>query len=341
MALRQRLSAVQNTCNSALGNVGRVRTNLDWQVTSQQGIDARLSAVQRRLQTQTELMRQYANFLNTVNDRFSATDRSLRDRAGELLYRIRQIAANLKSRINGRNAASLAAIAAVSALFDARPVERTGILGLVDRKRERFDGVREEVERRREEREAAERQRQRDDICDPPSLPLSHPNARLNGRVNCYGAISGRRHRGIDIDVPIGTPVLAPRNGTVIATGSHDPHGNDGKGHWMAIKHACGHVTVYMHLQNCVRDLRGTEVTRGQPIANVGNSGAVRSSPSGHLHLEVIRPPEGVTVTAQNLNHFRSNSNPQNPGYGHTIDPIDFFPDLRTVPGVSTHCPPR
>jgi len=58
-ALRQRLVTVQNNGSSALNALGQVRTSLDWQITSRQSIDTRLSSIQRRLQTQMELMGQY------------------------------------------------------------------------------------------------------------------------------------------------------------------------------------------------------------------------------------------------------------------------------------------
>jgi len=133
-SLRQRLSAVQNTGNNAVSNIGRVRTNLDWQVTSQQGIDARLSAVQKRLQTQMELLGQYANFLNTVNDRFATTDRNLRDQARDVLYRIEQIKTSGESdppRASWKNGLTLSAIAGVSALFGPGVAGRSARLGLL------------------------------------------------------------------------------------------------------------------------------------------------------------------------------------------------------------------
>jgi len=141
-ALRQRLSEVQTACSNEVNNVERVRTNLGWQIASQQGIDDRLNAIQRRLQAQSELMGQYTNFLSTVNDRFNGTDKSLREQARDVLYQIRQITANLRnivpSRISDRNSASLAAIVGVGALFGAREVGRTGILGALNTMNDRL-----------------------------------------------------------------------------------------------------------------------------------------------------------------------------------------------------------
>ena len=91
-ALRQRLTTVRSAGDNAVSNVNRVRANLDWQVTSQQGIDDRLNAVQRRLQTQMEKMGQYTNFLNTVSDSFEAADRRIRDQAKGVMYCAKQVA---------------------------------------------------------------------------------------------------------------------------------------------------------------------------------------------------------------------------------------------------------
>lgn len=145
-SLRQRLSAVQNTGNNAVSNVGRVRANLDWQVTSQQGIDARLNAIQRRLQTQMELMGQYSNFLNTVNDRFAATDRNLRDKASGVLYQMNQISQPMRLTNPPRGGISgiaMAGVTAVAGLFGSRtmqtPPTRTPLGWLGDQARNRVD----------------------------------------------------------------------------------------------------------------------------------------------------------------------------------------------------------
>ena len=150
-AVRQRLSTVQSVGNNEVANIGQVRSNLDWQVTSQQGIDERLSAVQRRLQNQMELMEQYANFLNTVNDRFTATDRGIRGQAGNLLGKMSQITASLRlagriqPRVNLRNGKALATIAAVGGLFGAASISTTLLVwvrGWIERMRGILDGIR-------------------------------------------------------------------------------------------------------------------------------------------------------------------------------------------------------
>ena len=122
-AMRQRLATIQSTGNNAVGNIGRVRTSLGWQVTSQQNIDSRLSDVQRRLQNQMELMSSYISFLNTVNDNFSATDKSLRNQANEVLYRLNQMSHQARLPNPPRGGISgikMAGIASIAGLFGGR-----------------------------------------------------------------------------------------------------------------------------------------------------------------------------------------------------------------------------
>ena len=85
-------------------------------------------------------------------------------------------------------------------------------------------------------------------------------------------------HRGIDIATRMGTPIIAPADGTVSFVGK-----KGGLGKCMVIKHGYGMVTRYGHLQKYLAK-RGTRVKRGDKIALVGNSGR---STAPHLHYEV------------------------------------------------------
>lgn len=89
-----------------------------------------------------------------------------------------------------------------------------------------------------------------------------------------------RRHQGIDIGAPRGTPVLAAASGTVkYSTYS----GRCGLG--VSIDHGGGWRTVYCHLASS--DVaRGDTVTRGQRIGTVGNTGNAQTTPP-HLHFEI------------------------------------------------------
>jgi murein DD-endopeptidase MepM/ murein hydrolase activator NlpD len=87
-------------------------------------------------------------------------------------------------------------------------------------------------------------------------------------------------HRGINITAPTGTPVLAPADGTV-EFAAHE--GNFGLK--LVIDHGGYYKTLYTHLQR-VYVQPGQTVTRGQPIATVGNTGRTFGP---KLHYEVLR----------------------------------------------------
>jgi murein DD-endopeptidase MepM/ murein hydrolase activator NlpD len=87
-----------------------------------------------------------------------------------------------------------------------------------------------------------------------------------------------RPHEGIDLAAPYGAPVVAPAAGRVMRI-SHQT----GYGLTLEIEHGNGIETKYAHLSKVVVQ-EGAQVTRGQPIAAVGNSGL---STGPHLHYEV------------------------------------------------------
>lgn len=87
-----------------------------------------------------------------------------------------------------------------------------------------------------------------------------------------------RPHEGIDVSAPMGAPVVAPANGTIV-TVTHQR----GYGLVLEIDHGNDIVTKYAHLSK-VQVRVGQRVTRGQTIANVGNSGL---STGPHLHYEI------------------------------------------------------
>ena len=93
-----------------------------------------------------------------------------------------------------------------------------------------------------------------------------------------YGVRSGRRHDGIDLAAPEGTPIGAAAPGTVIFTGEQAGYGSI-----VILRHEGGLVTLYAHCSAVLVE-EGATVRGGQPIARVGQTG--RSS-GPHLHLEV------------------------------------------------------
>jgi murein DD-endopeptidase MepM/ murein hydrolase activator NlpD len=93
----------------------------------------------------------------------------------------------------------------------------------------------------------------------------------------------GRRHEGVDIFAPRGTPVLAADDGVVLAVRRTSIGGNV---IWLRPDGADVEL-YYAHLDR--QDVRpGERVRAGQPIGLVGNTGNARTTPP-HLHFGVYR----------------------------------------------------
>ena len=90
-------------------------------------------------------------------------------------------------------------------------------------------------------------------------------------------------HKGVDFAAPVGTPIYAAADGSVVAAGSAN-----GFGQWIVIDHMLGgkkYSTVYGHMPaRTFKVKKGDKVTAGQHIAGVGAEG-IGSGP--HLHFEV------------------------------------------------------
>lgn len=100
-----------------------------------------------------------------------------------------------------------------------------------------------------------------------------------------------RMHEGVDLSAPKGTPVYATGNAVVLRAGWRP-----GYGYMIELNHGFGYKTRYGHLSKMYVSV-GDSVTRGQVIADVGNTGV---SSGSHLHYEV---------------RFRD----------HTVNPIHYF----------------
>jgi murein DD-endopeptidase MepM/ murein hydrolase activator NlpD len=86
-------------------------------------------------------------------------------------------------------------------------------------------------------------------------------------------------HPGIDLAAPIGTPIHATADGTIVAAGWN----NGGYGNMVEIDHGKGIHTRYGHMSR-VLVTDGEHVTRGQVIGLVGSTG---HSTGAHCHYEV------------------------------------------------------
>jgi len=99
--------------------------------------------------------------------------------------------------------------------------------------------------------------------------------------------VTGRRefHDGIDIAAPIGTLVVAPREGTVLAAGNSPSFGI-----FLRLGHPDGYVSFMAHL-NGVTVSVGDTVNQGQQVAYSGNTGR---STGPHLHYGLFRDGQFV-----------------------------------------------
>lgn len=117
----------------------------------------------------------------------------------------------------------------------------------------------------------------------PSPEPMSGNSFRwpVQGRiVSGFGAKpSGGNNDGIDIAVPLGTPVKAAENGVVAYSGDE----LKGYGNLVLIRHANNWVSAYAHNDEILVK-RGEQVRRGQVIGKAGRTGQA-SQPQLHFEL--------------------------------------------------------
>ena len=107
--------------------------------------------------------------------------------------------------------------------------------------------------------------------------------ARLTQKFRPYGRDP---HQGIDMAASRGTAIYAAHDGTVVYTGS----GYNGYGKLIIIEQGEEWATFYAHLHR-IEVSEGDKVTKGQRIAQMGNTG---KSSGTHLHFEVRRRLEPI-----------------------------------------------
>lgn len=104
--------------------------------------------------------------------------------------------------------------------------------------------------------------------------------------VSGFGAeLDGRRNDGIDIAIPVGTPVRAAAAGEVI----YASNGLKGYGNLVLIRHANGYVSAYAYNSE-IKVRRGDKIRQGQIVAKSGQSGAAKE-PTLHFELREGKVP--------------------------------------------------
>lgn len=101
--------------------------------------------------------------------------------------------------------------------------------------------------------------------------------------LSLFGEVrTGYIHQGIDLRLPIGTPIYAVADATVIKAAPDSKGVDAGGGHIIMLDHGNGVQTWYMHLDAYAVSL-GDKVKKGQIIGFSGSSG---DSTTPHLHFE-------------------------------------------------------
>jgi murein DD-endopeptidase MepM/ murein hydrolase activator NlpD len=122
----------------------------------------------------------------------------------------------------------------------------------------------------------------------PRYWPLDVRGIVTRGTVN--GSEGGERHTGLDIAVPVGTPIRATGGGTVLSAG-WDPE----YGLFVLLDHTDGYESMYGHASRILAEV-GDTVQAGEVIALSGSTGR---STAPHLHFEVLH--EGQPVDPRSL----------------------------------------
>lgn len=102
-------------------------------------------------------------------------------------------------------------------------------------------------------------------------------SSSFGSRMSPFG-MGSQFHKGLDISNRIGTPIVAPGEGTVIMSAHDGAYGNS-----VEIDHGGGIVTKYAHLQRSIIK-PGQWVKKGDVLGYVGMSGRTTGP---HLHYEV------------------------------------------------------
>ncbi len=138
--------------------------------------------------------------------------------------------------------------------------------------------------------------------------PVNFRYVSSNFNPNRLHPVTGKvkAHNGTDYVAPVGTPIWAAGDGTVLSSSY-----NQFNGHYVFIKHSNTYVTKYLHLSE--RNVKkGQRVRQGQTIGTLGGTGRVTGP---HLHYEflvngvhknprTVKLPQAEALTGKNRTDF-------------------------------------
>ncbi len=122
-------------------------------------------------------------------------------------------------------------------------------------------------------------------LSRPSHWPLDVQGFVTRGHGGAGNDGGGEAHQGVDIAVPLGTPVRAAGGATVEAAGTNPDYGL-----YVLLRHPDGYETMYGHASRLLVQ-EGDTVSAGQVIALTGSSGR---STAPHLHFEIRREGQSL-----------------------------------------------
>ncbi|MCD0505346.1 M23 family metallopeptidase [Bordetella petrii] len=119
----------------------------------------------------------------------------------------------------------------------------------------------------------------------PTTLPVPVQGVPARQLADTWGAAraAGRRHEGVDIFAPRGTPVVSATEGVVTRVGT-----NNLGGQVVWVLGPGRQMHYYAHLDGYADIGRGSHVLPGTPLGYVGNTGNARGTPP-HLHYGIYQ----------------------------------------------------
>jgi murein DD-endopeptidase MepM/ murein hydrolase activator NlpD len=114
----------------------------------------------------------------------------------------------------------------------------------------------------------------------------------IGWRLDPFGSGKMMYHHGVDIAVPLGTPVYPTQVGTVYFAGPYKGYGN-----MVAVDHGNGYITMYGH-NGEIKVEPGQKVDTATVLALSGNTGR---STGPHVHYEVRQLPGYAKVRQEQL----------------------------------------
>lgn len=138
-------------------------------------------------------------------------------------------------------------------------------------------------------------------------LPLAPGTTFDTGLTNCSSSFHGADQPdqyAFDFDVPVGTPFVATRAGTVFRVVEDAPSDGGGAGNYVVVDHGDETFGLYYHSpMNGISVSVGEAVSQGDVLGQTGRSGLAGYP---HLHFIVVEgtpnyPYSGIPVSFENV----------------------------------------